>query len=195
MSRAILLSAAALLALSGCVSVGEKVKLPKQLYGLSAAQTAPAGPAVSVSADKAVLVAEPETERALAVPRIAVQMGAGQFAYMKDGMWSDRPARLFRNMLAETLRKGGKRLVLVDDGEAVGAGQRLSGRLAFIGYDAQRHAAVVRYDALRREADGRLSQRRFEAVEGNVAPRAEAVAPALNLAAQKVAGEVDDWLN
>jgi len=194
MSRAIFLSAAALLALSGCVSVGEKVKLPKQLYSLSAAQTAPAGPAVSVAAGGGLLVAEPETERALAVPRIAVQVGPGEMAYMKDGMWTERPARLFRNMLAETLRNGGKRLVLLDDGEAVGVGQRLSGRLAFIGYDAQRHAAIVRYDALRREADGTLSQRRFEAMEGDVAPRAEAVAPALNHAAQRVAGDVAEWL-
>lgn len=184
------LAASALLA--GCVNLGGKAQAPAQLYTLSAPVVAGGG--VSVGAGEALVVAEPETERALGLTRIAVQVDDHSLAYLKEGLWAERPARLFRNLIADTIRAGGKRLVLLDDAYVPQGGQRLGGRLAAFDYDARRHAAVVRYDALRRDADGRLSQQRFEAVVPDVKPRARDVAQALNQAAGQVAAQVADWV-
>jgi len=113
---------------------------------------------------------------------------------MKDGLWAERPARLLRNLIADTIRGGGKRVVLLDDADGAQGGQRLSGRLAAFGYDARAHAAVVRYDALRRDGGGKLSQQRFEAVVPVAHPRAQEVAQGLDQAAGKVALAVADWV-
>ena len=53
---------------------------------------------------------------------------------------------------------------------------------------------VVRFDALREEPGGQVTSRRFEATVPGVAPKVEAVAPALNKAANEVAQQVADWV-
>jgi len=47
---------------------------------------------------------------------------------------------------------------------------------------------------LRTNADGTLSERRFESQVPGVSPSAEAVAPALNKAANDVAKQVAEWV-
>jgi len=178
--------------LGGCVSLGSKVAAPAQLFTLTAPAVSAAG--VSVGAGEALVVAEPETDRALGLTRIAVQVDDHSLAYLKDGLWAERPARLFRNLIADTIRAGGKQLVVLDDAYVPQSGQRLGGRLIAFGYDARSHSAVVRYDALRRIADGSLRQQRFEAVVPDVKPHAKDVAQALNLAAGRVAVQVADWV-
>ena len=121
------------------------------------------------------------------------QVDETSIAYLKDGDWVERPARLFRSLLAETIRARGKRLVVEDDAEARG-NLHLSGRLIALGYDAHTRSAVVRYDALWQDASGAIAMRRFEAVEKDVAPKASAVAPAINRAANRVAADVADWV-
>ncbi len=179
--------------LGACVNLGGGAKAPAQLFELSPAMTWAPGTTLSAAPGAALVVVEPETDRSLAVARVAVQVDATSMAYLKDGQWVERPARLFRSLLAETIRARGKRLVVEDDAEARG-NLHLSGRLIALGYDAHNRSAVVRYDALWQDASGAIAMRRFEAVEKNVAPKATAVAPALNRAANRVAADVADWV-
>lgn len=182
------------LALSGCFGLGGG-KPPPVLFNLSAAASAPAGAtSAGIPASDAVMVMEPETDRRLAVQRVPVQLSASGVAYLQNALWVERPARLFRGLLAETLRARGGRLVLEDDQAVPLVAQRLSGRLLDMGYDAARQAVVVRFDAFRSDATGTLANKRFEAVVSGVSARPEAVGPALNKAANDVAAQVADWM-
>ena len=196
MARALGLIGAALL--SGCVNLGGG-KAPAMLIHLTPEASVAAGPAQSGGAAKAILVIEPETDQSLGQTRIPVQVDDTRLAYLADVAWVERPARLFRGLLAEALRarggeKGGSGLVLEDDQPAPSGIRRLSGRLLAMGYDARSRSVVVRYDALLQSPDGTLATRRFEAVEPNVRPSAAVVAPALNRAANSVADQVARWV-
>jgi len=181
------------LSLAGCISLGGG-KAPPTLFTLSPDAAPAAGQTVSGSAETALVVLDPETDRALGVQRVAVTMDSSNVAYLKNAMWAERPARLFRHLLAETLRAKGTRLVF-EDSEATAAGRtRLAGRLLACGYDAPTRAVIVRYDAVREEPGGTITTRRFEASEPVSKAEAKIVGPALNRAANTVAGEVADWV-
>lgn len=189
-------AAAALLALglSGCLGLGGG-KPPATLFSLTASQAAPAGSMASGKpASDALMVMEPEADRRLAVQRIPVQVSASSVAYLQDALWVERPARLFRSLLAETLRARGGRLVLEDDQAVPLVAERLSGRLLDLGYDARSQAVVVRFDAFRSDAKGVLASKRFESTVQGVSAKPEAIGPALNKAANDVAGQVADWI-
>jgi cholesterol transport system auxiliary component len=190
--RSILGGAAALL-LAGCVSLGGG-KVPPTLFTLTSAEAAPAGATASGTPSDALMVMEPETDRRLAVLRVPVQIDDAQVAYLQNAAWVERPARLFRALLAETLRARSGRLVLEDDQAATTPGVRLSGRLLDMGYDARSMAVVVRYDAIRTGAKGEVTTKRFEAEVSGVAAKPEAVGPALNRAANDVAAQVAEWM-
>lgn len=190
--------AAAALALSGCLGLGGG-KPPPSLLSLTAAKVAPAGALASGTGATAIMVMEPETDKRLAVQRVPVQISASSVAYLKDALWVERPARLFRGLLAETLRAqtqqaGGARLVLEDDQAAPLVSTRLSGRLLDMGYDARDMTAVVRFDAFRTGPKGEFSTKRFESVVPGVAANSAAVGTALNKAANDVAGQVAQWV-
>ncbi len=187
-----LLAALALpLALGGCLSFGAKP--PPTLFSLTPTSAAPAGSAAAGTAGTALIVEEPETDRRLGVQRVPVQVDASNVAYLKDALWVERPARLFAGLLAETLRaKSGRLVFMASEAEAPG-GVRLGGRLLDMGYDARSQSVVVRFDAIR-SAGGMLSTRRFEAVVPGIAPKPEQIGPALNRAANDVAGQVADWV-
>lgn len=183
------------LSLSGCFGLGG-AKPPAMLFSLSPAQPAPAGSVSSgLPASDALMVMEPETDRRLAVQRVPVQVNASSVAYLQNALWVERPARLMRSLIAETLRARGGRLVLEDDQAVPLVAQRLSGRLLDMGYDAQRMAVVVRFDALRSDAKGVLASKRFESVVPGVPAKPEAVGPALNKAANDVARQIADWVS
>lgn len=178
--------------LGGCVSLGGG-KVPATLLTLSAEAAAPAGTTTAAAIAQAVLVMEPETDKRLAVLRVPVQVDTAQVAYLKDAQWVERPSRLFRSLLAETLRADGKRLVIEDDQRAMAAGERLSGRLLEMGFDAREMAVVVRFDAMLTRGS-EVRTRRFEATVPGVAARPEEVGSALNKAANDVAGQVAEWM-
>ncbi|MBN8501665.1 MAG: membrane integrity-associated transporter subunit PqiC [Sphingomonadales bacterium] len=183
------------LVLSACVSVGGGGKAPPSLLTLTPAQSAPAGTASTSTAALALMVMEPETDQSLSVLRVPVQVDDANVAYLKDALWVEKPSRLFRALLAETLRARTGRLVLEDSQAVVpAAGSTLSGRLIAMGYDARTGSVVVRYDAIRNGPGGAVLTKRFESVVPGVAPTAAAVAPALNRAANDVAGQVADWV-
>jgi cholesterol transport system auxiliary component len=189
-----ILGGATALLLAGCVSLGGG-KVPATLFTLTAAVSAPAGTTVSGSPSEALMVMEPETDRRLAVLRVPVQIDDARVAYLQNAQWVERPARLFRALLAETLRTKSGRLVLEDDQAAAVPGVRLSGRLLDMGYDARSMAVTVRYDAIRTGAKGEVTTKRFEAEVSGVAAKPEAVGPALNKAANSVAAQVAEWIS
>lgn len=183
------------LALGGCLgSVLGGTKAPPTLLRLTASETAPAGSSASGKPADAIMVMEPETDNRLAVQRVPVQVNAVDVAYLKDAQWVERPARQFRALLAERLRAKGGRLVLEDDQPVPATGTRLSGKLLDLGYDARSLSVVVRFDALRTMPGGQVTTRRFEAAIPGVSATAAAVGPALNKAANEVAGQVVEWM-
>ncbi|MEO6092548.1 MAG: ABC-type transport auxiliary lipoprotein family protein [Novosphingobium sp.] len=180
------------LLLAGCISLGPKV--PDHLIALSAEATAPAGELGGGNAAAAIVVLEPETDRSLDVQRVPVQVSASSVAYLKDASWIEKPARQFRGLLAETIRARNHGLVFEGVGFEGGAKRVLSGRLVSMGYDVPSGSVVVRFDALLTGAGGELRAQRFEAKVTGVAAQANAVAPALNTAANQVAAQVADWV-
>lgn len=182
--------AAVAMALSGCVSLGPKV--PDTLLSLTAQSAPAAGAAASGSVRDALVVLEPAAEARLAVTRVPVQIDDANIAYLKKTMWVERPSRQFQRLLAETLRARGGRVVIEGDGSALGP--RLGGRLLDMGYDARTRSAVVRYDAVRELAGGKIETRRFESVVPVADAEGKYVGPALNQAANAVASAVADWI-
>ena len=183
---------AVLALLAGCISLGGKP--PERLIGLTAQSAAPAGVIAGGPIAEALLVLDPVADRRLDVTRVAVQVDDTRIAYLKDAAWVERPARLLRRLLAETIRAKGNRLVLEGNDDEAGAKTVLSGRLIDFGYDARSQSVAVRYDALREDGKGAVRMQRFEAVEQGVPPETASVAPALNRAANRVAAQVADWV-
>jgi cholesterol transport system auxiliary component len=180
------------MALAGCVSLTPDP--PESLLTLTAARTAPAGAAVSGEAATALAVIEPATDQRLNVVRVPVQVSDSDIAYIKDATWVEKPARLFQRLLSETIRSGGTRLVVAEGDLGYTAATKLSGRLLDMGYDAASGGVVVRYDAVLVTPDGKVRTQRFESRVADVEPRATEVGPALNDAANAVAGEVAAWV-
>jgi cholesterol transport system auxiliary component len=185
-------AAALALALGGCVSLGAKV--PASLLTLTPAASAQPGAGASGKLGDALMVMEPQADRRLAVQRVAVQVDKSTVAYLKDAMWVERPSRLMRSLLAETLRAKGTRLVFEDTQALAATGIRLSGTLGEMGYDAPSQSVVVRYDAVKESPGGAIETRRFEARVPGVSAKPESVGPALNEAANAVAKDVADWV-
>ena len=183
---------AALALLAGCISLAGKA--PKLLIGLTPDRTAAAGAMAGGKVGDALVVLDPQVDRKLDVLRVAVQVNATEIAYLKDATWVERPARLMRHLLAEAIRAKGQRLVLEASDDVSGAKQTLAGRLIDLGYDSRSQSVVVRYDAMRSNAQGLIEARRFEAVVPGVSANGPAVAAALNRAANDVAGQVADWV-
>ena len=191
MARA--LSAAGVLAmLGGCINFGGDT--PDRLFTLTPLNVAPAGSGTTGAATAALAVLEPQAPQRLTVTRVPVTVDDSSVAYLKDAVWVERPARLFQRLLAETIRARGNRLVLSADDLQYAAETKLSGQLVDFGYDAATGSVVARFDAVLQQPDGRVLTRRFESVQPGIAAEADAVGPALNRAANQIAGEVADWV-
>ena len=180
------------LALSGCLSLGGKP--PPTLLTLTPAMPIPAGTVTSGDPRTAIMVMEPETDQRLAVVRVPVQIDDTNVAYVKGAAWVERPARLFRALLAETLRGKTNALVLEDTQAAASVGVRLAGRLIDLGYDARTSSVVVRFEAIRSGPAGAVVTKRFESIVPGIAAQPEFIGPALNRAANDVAGQVAAWV-
>lgn len=181
------------LALPGCISLGGKP--PESLFTLSPDLRAPVGAGVAAGPDRTVIaVLAIDTPAKLDVLRVPVAVSDTELAYLQDAFWVEKPARLLRGLLGETLRARGNALVLDSDETVVLPTVTLRGRLTDMGYVAPDSAVVVRFDAIRIAGDGTTTTRRFEARETGVPAEARAVGAALNRAANSVVGEVADWV-
>jgi cholesterol transport system auxiliary component len=192
MSNRILLAATAVLALAGCVSLAPDP--PAKLLTLTPAAFAPSGEGSGGTASSALVVAEPGTTARLAVTRVPVQVSDSSLAYLKDAQWVEKPTRLFRNLLAETIHARSKRLVVAEGALGYATASTLSGQLLDMGYDAASGSVIIRYDAMLQLPGGEVRTRRFESRVDGVQAKAEPVGAALNQAANSMAGEVADWV-
>lgn len=188
-----LLVPALTVALAGCISLGPDT--PAQLLTLTPAATAAVGTGASGSEATAITLVEFEAPARLDVTRVPVQIDDSQVAYLADATWVEKPARLFRRLVAETLRAQSDRVVIDGDDPGVLSTTRVTGVVREFGYDARTSSVVVRFDAIRTEAGAAgVTTRRFEAIIPNVAAESVPVGDALNRAANQVAGEVAAWL-
>ena len=186
-----LLPVAMAMPLAGCISLGGET--PEQLLTLTPARSAPAGFATTGPANVALAVLEPSTSQRLNVNRVPVQTSDSSLAYLQDAVWVEKPARLFQNLVAETIRARGNRLVIREGDLGQSAVTSLSGQLLDMGYDVASGSVVVRYDGVLQTPDGQVRTRRFES-RVPAAADAISVAPALNQAANQVADEVAEWV-
>ena len=115
------------LLLGGCISFGGDA--PDSLLTLTPTATAPAGSGASSNSGTAVALMEFEAPSALDVTRVPVQVSDTELAYLEDAVWVEKPARLFRRLIAETIRTRSNRVVIDGDGDNVygGAGTGLGG--------------------------------------------------------------------
>lgn len=184
---------AACAALTGCISLGGDP--PEQLLTLTPSATVPAGAAAEGQATNALAVQVPSVSQRLNVNRIPVTTSDSSLAYLADAFWVEKPAALFRNVLVETIRAKGNRMVISGAELQDVAHTQLSGELAAMDYDALTGSVVVRYDAVLELEGGRILTRRFEERISGIAPEANAVGAALNEAANTVADQVAEWVS
>lgn len=191
--RQTLIALPLVVALAGCVSFGGEP--PESLLTLSPEARAPAGPGVALSDNRPVIaVMGIDTPAKLDVLRVPVAVSDTELAYLQEAFWVEKPARLFRRLVGETIRARGAAMVVDGDDTAMLATLTLRGTLTEMGYDAAQGAAVVQFDAVKIGADGAVVTRRFEARETGVAAEARVVGAALNVAANRVAADVADWV-
>jgi len=187
------------MALAGCVSLGG-AEPPESLLTLSPATTAPVGSGAKAGLDKkgtAIAVLTPEVPAKLDVLRVPVNVSDTEIAYLQDAYWVEKPARLFRRLLGESLRakaSDDSPLVLDSDDTPLRAGTFLRGTLNELSFNAQTGSVVVSFDAIRSDAMGNATTKRFEARESGIVAEPGSVGPALNRMANQVAGEVADWM-
>ncbi|WP_394730865.1 ABC-type transport auxiliary lipoprotein family protein [Altererythrobacter sp. GH1-8] len=190
--RLVLLGCAS--ALAGCVSLGGG-EPPSSLLTLTAEASVPPGSAhIGTQADT-LAVHVPETSASIDVLRIPVQVDDATIAYVTDAVWVEKPARLFRRVVAETIRAETGQFVIDGDDPSLFADIHLRGTLREFGYDARSSSVVVRFDAIRTGEGGMVETRRFEAVEQGILAQAAPVSSALNRAANDVARQVAAWLS
>ena len=189
----LLLGAAALtMTLSGCLSFGAKP--PPTLMRLTATEARTASAGRTSATATAITVVPPTVGQELRTPRVPVRTGATQVAYIKDAQWVEMPSALFGRLLSETIAARTGRVVLDPKQFTFDPGVRLAGTLETFGVQSDTMEAVIIYDAaLARGADA-VETRRFEARVPVAAVDAASAAPALNEAANRVAGEVASWV-
>jgi cholesterol transport system auxiliary component len=181
-----------LLALSGCLGLGGKT--PESLLTLTPTATVPAGRVASGTSATAIVLSDFEAPQKLDVTRVPVQVTDTEIAYVKDAVWNEKPARLLRRLIAETIRARSDRLVIDGDDPGALAEQRITGTLREFGYDARTSEVVVVLDAARAGTGSSVTTRRFEARVSGVVAEAGPVGVALNQAANTVAAQVAAWV-
>jgi cholesterol transport system auxiliary component len=190
-----LVSIALATALTGCAGLlGGGGKTPSTLFTLTAAAPDPGPITRTVNAGQAVTIATPVIPKELRTVRVPVQLTPTDIQYVPNMQWVDTPDRLFQALVEETVRRTTSRVVLDPHQSALDPGLQVTGELQRFGYDAPTRQAIVVYDASLSIAGGaRVETRRFIA---NVPSdgTARSTGPALNAAANQVAGQVAAWI-
>ncbi|MGL5837971.1 MAG: ABC-type transport auxiliary lipoprotein family protein [Sphingorhabdus sp.] len=161
---------------------------------LTADAAVAAGTSKTGTARDALVILTPEVPRKLDTNRVPVQIDAGNVAYLKDSIWSDKPARLFQQLLGETLAAKNGALILNEVETGGKAENYLSGQLVEFGIDATDMQAIIVFDAVRIRKGQPVEKRRFEAREKLIEIEADEAGKAMNNAANKAANDVSSWL-
>jgi cholesterol transport system auxiliary component len=192
-TRILALLGLAALSLTGCISLSPKP--PARLMVLTATTPLAAGTAITTGDAKAVQIARLSAIPALTTQRVLVTDGPNAIAYLKGGQWSAVPADLFRGLLAETITVRTGRVVTEPRLLQIQPNTRLAGQISAFGLDGPGQAVTVTFDAtLSHEGSDQIQSRRFSARVPVGSEQPDAVAAALNQAANRVAGEVADWI-
>ena len=168
-------------------------KVPPTLLTLTPQAPAP-GPFVrSAAAGQTVTIAAPIVAKELRSVRVPAQVSPTDVAYIKGVQWVDTPDRLFRDLLAETVRRTTNRVVLDQKQSTLDPGVLVTGQLHRFGYDEATRSVIVRYDAtLSTNGGASVQTRRFES---SLPAAGDASAgPVLNNAANQVAYQVANWI-
>jgi cholesterol transport system auxiliary component len=181
---------------SGC-SLGGLLgggKAPPTLLTLTTEAAPSASLTRAANAGESVTIATPIVPKEIRAIRVPVHVTATDVAYVENLQWVDTPDRLFRDLLAETVRRTTNRVVLDQRQSALDPGLLVSGQLHRFGFDATTGTVIVRFDgALSTQGGTRVETRRFEANVPST-PDAPAVGQALNRAANQVAREAAAWI-
>lgn len=182
--------------LGGC-SLGSLLgggKPPAYLFTLTPEAADPGTIVRAAAAGHAVTINVPVVAKELKTVRVPVQVSPTVVQYVPNLQWIDTPDRLFKDLVAETVRRTTDRVVLDPNQTALDPGLVVSGQLQRFGYDAQTGQVVVQYDAALSTAGGdRVEARRFTATAA-ADGTSTTVGPALNQAANQVALEVAKWI-
>jgi cholesterol transport system auxiliary component len=194
----VLLKAANVIALAsavgGCALLGGGAKAPDNLVTLTPEAQEPEQIARSAAAGQSVTIATPTVGRELSTVRVPVQVSATNVQYVTNLQLVDMPARLFADLVAETVRRTTNRVVLDSSQANLDPGLLVGGELQRFGYDAATGQVIVTYDGSLSTAGGsRVETRRFTATAPADGTSAS-VGPALNRAANQVAQDVAKWV-
>lgn len=180
--------------LSACVSFGG-AEPPPLLLTLSPDQGLAAGATQSGPQTGSLVVALPAAPQKLNTIRVPVQTSLDTgIAYLKDAVWVDKPARLFQDLLSETIAARNNRLVLTATEAGGNAQTYITGELVNFGLDGPSLTVIVTYDAVKMTDDKPVEKKRFEARESVFAAEPGPVGEGLNRAANKVAADVAEWV-
>ena len=169
-------------------------KAPPWLLILTPEAPQPAGIARAANAGEAVTINVPVIAKELRTTRIPVHISPTAVQYIEDIQWADTPDRLFKDLLAETVRRTTSRVVLDPKQASLDPGLVVTGQLHHFGYDEATRSAIVRFDGALSTAGGtRVETRRFEASVPTT-PEPGAIGPALNRAANQVAMDAARWI-
>lgn len=193
MKKLLILAPLLAVPLSACISFGAKP--PPSLLTLTSATSLAVGETQKSSAAATITIGVPAVSQELASNRVPVRSGGTAVAYVKDAQWVEPPSRLFARLLADTVTARTGRVVLSFRQSQLDPGAQLNGEIRAFGVDEETSEAVVTFDAsLVRGADPVFEKRRFEARVPVTTIDADSVGPALNQAANQVAGEIADWV-
>jgi cholesterol transport system auxiliary component len=185
---------AILLLLTACgplVKIGDSGPAP-QRFTLTAAPSE-----ATASALPTLRIEELETAADLSSNRIAVRVGAQEVRYLVGGIWTDKPARLLRSLLADHMRTRSQDVVLAANQPEVPVAYRVTGRLtAFqaegpgsLATHAQISAEYIILQGTKIIASRSFAQRRSLSSD-----RAQDVTSSLNEAANALSNEASAWI-
>lgn len=178
---------------NACVSLGN-TEAPPSFLVLTAQTTGNSDAVNNGNAENSVVVLIPDVPRRIDTNRIPVQISDSSIAYIQGAYWADKPAKLMQELIAETITASTGQLVL-DIAQSNGLSKnKISGTLSRFGIDEKQSSALVRYDAIKLNADGKIEKRRFEARRNIININASDAGEALNDAANEVAVAVANWI-
>lgn len=184
--------ALSLLMTTSCVSLGN-TEAPPTFLVLTAQNSIAANSVNSAAAADTIILSIPTVPRTLDTNRIPVQISDSSIAYIQGAFWSDKPAHLLQELLAETITATTGQLVL-DGSQSKGLSEnRISGTLSRFGIEESGSYAIITFDAVKRNKEGLIEKRRFEARRNVSIIDAQQAGAALNEAANEVAIAIANW--